>query len=285
MSAINLYLQSAMHDTVVQGTWGYLVNNNQWGACYTNSFAVADGDEITWDVYLEAGTYTLMFLTNQSIDRGIAEIRIDAALVATLDMYAAIPSWNFRMTQAGIVVAAAGFKTISLKINSKNGASTDYVMQFNCITLFPTVVPGIPMKSGRIHIYPLLYDSVISGTWAFSATNVYVDNAELHNNPTLDGDKVRYVMFMSKGTYTLKYLCSLSAANSAIVSFDIDGVLVASFDAYNAVNWYNRIFTQAGITVGASGYHTLDMYSNGNNPASGSYSVTSSGIDLVPTAY
>ena len=87
---------------------------------------MANGDEIHYSVYLAKGTYTFGMLYLKTNANGIIDIYIDADEVASFDSYSAGNVFNSWGTQANIVVAASGLKTINFKIDGKNGASSNY---------------------------------------------------------------------------------------------------------------------------------------------------------------
>lgn len=113
--------------TSVQGTWAVNFDANYYGAFrFDNGGSRAQNDEITYQVFLMAGTYTFSLYQRKSTDIGIATISIDGSSIGTIDGYAAAPAVNSKSDITGAVVASSGLKTISIKMATKNGSSTHY---------------------------------------------------------------------------------------------------------------------------------------------------------------
>lgn len=122
----HIVLMPADYDSIVQGTWVFI-----GGAAFVcgvlQNQTDADGDAFTLKAFLQAGTYTFMFLNSaQHTDRGIVDIDIDAVEVASFDFYSAVPITNARRTQTGIVVATTGLKTITVRVGGKNPLATHF---------------------------------------------------------------------------------------------------------------------------------------------------------------
>jgi len=126
------------YDSLTQGTWLFTADAARYlnYNCYNGENN--DGDQINWKTYLNAGTYTLKFLYSKSAASGIVDLYIDAAEVASFDAYNGITVKNLIGTQAGIVVAASGIKDIKLIIDGKNGASSNYYINFVLIGFYRT---------------------------------------------------------------------------------------------------------------------------------------------------
>ena len=116
-----------LYDSVGQGTWAWAPNEDDiFGGWVLNS-THADGDNISWStVYLEAGTYTLRVVYSKSSNSGICDFYIDAAEVASVDMYAASATYNQKDDTTGITIASSGNKTIKMEVDGKNGSSSDH---------------------------------------------------------------------------------------------------------------------------------------------------------------
>ena len=113
------------------------VANTNWST-YTASLSqvassVAQNDEISWDVDLDAGIYDLAVVHRQSNNAGIYTVRIGGKLVATtlggssdtIDGYAASTA-DLRSTITGIVIPTAGRYRINFKMATKNASSSNY---------------------------------------------------------------------------------------------------------------------------------------------------------------
>ncbi|GAI02703.1 unnamed protein product, partial [marine sediment metagenome] len=57
----------------------------------------ADGDNVSYAPYLEAGTYTLRIVLTTSDNLGICDVYIDAAEVASFDLYSSpTVGWRYQ---------------------------------------------------------------------------------------------------------------------------------------------------------------------------------------------
>lgn len=87
----------------------------------------SNGDNISYLVYLVAGTWTLRIYHHKDTDHGKLDVYIDAAkVVSALDTYASGASDNNVSTTTGIVIAASGLKTLKIEVNGKNDLSSAY---------------------------------------------------------------------------------------------------------------------------------------------------------------
>lgn len=99
----------------------------------------AQNAEIGWDVLMDAGTWTIGVLGTKDTDLGIYTALIDGVVVGVVgDGYAAARAYNNAMSLAGVVIAAAGRKRVSLKMATKNAASSNYFGQITQVTLVKT---------------------------------------------------------------------------------------------------------------------------------------------------
>jgi hypothetical protein len=115
--------------TAVQGTWTLTRYDDYiWGdLLLTNNVTRAQNDELTIKtIYLTAGTYTLNTYCKLGPDCGIGDFKLDGTSVGTQDFYAAGTTAGSIMQTTGINVAASGIKVLSMKLATKNGASTHY---------------------------------------------------------------------------------------------------------------------------------------------------------------
>ena len=126
------------YNTIGQGTWALnYYSQNIFGTGFFNT-TFADGDNLTFEVYLAAGTYTLRMIHAKQTNSCILDIDIDAAEVASFDTYADPISYNEIATQTAINVAAAGLKTITIRVDGKNASSSGYVIVVQAIAFWRT---------------------------------------------------------------------------------------------------------------------------------------------------
>lgn len=126
------------YNSIGQGTWGLFGDVNQLcsGVLYNSSNA--NGDNVSFNVYLAAGTYVLRILCFTSSYQGINDYDIDATEVASFDLYSLATAYNVLKTQTGIVIATSGLKTIKLRVHGKNGSSLGFYANFTTLALWRT---------------------------------------------------------------------------------------------------------------------------------------------------
>jgi hypothetical protein len=137
----HVFLYPPCYNTIGQGTWVWddRVNTeeNILGGFFSNTTS-ADADNFSWNVYLQEGTYTSVWYGVKNTMHGIMELKIDGAVVDTIDCYNGAVLYGQREAQTGITISTSGVKTVTCAVNGKNGASSDYYIQMSCIGLFRT---------------------------------------------------------------------------------------------------------------------------------------------------
>lgn len=93
--------------------------------------------EVTWDVWLDAGTYKFALVYRKDTDAGIYTVTLNAVSQGTIDAYNAAGSFNNYSELTGLTVAA-GLKELKLAILTKNASSTNYWAQVQSIALIRT---------------------------------------------------------------------------------------------------------------------------------------------------
>lgn len=126
------------------GTWTTSQQSGDFFAARRASSA--QNDAIGWDVWLDAGTWTLELYHSVGSSRGIYTPTIDGASLTslggsadTIDGYAvssgaAIPP----STITGIVLPAGGKKRLLITMATKNAASSGYLAVMNAVGLIRT---------------------------------------------------------------------------------------------------------------------------------------------------
>ncbi|KKL17910.1 hypothetical protein LCGC14_2480820 [marine sediment metagenome] len=125
------------YDSIGQGTWVVVMNTLQIYAGVFNNSSFADGDNISYKVFLAAGTYTLDVHTMRNTNMAIIDIDIAGVEVASYDAYGTV-LLNVKQKTTGIVIATAGIKDIKVRTDGKNGSSTAYNTHFSSISLWRT---------------------------------------------------------------------------------------------------------------------------------------------------
>lgn len=85
-------------------------------------------DELTYEVFLKAGTYKLQIYGVQSGDGGIITVYLDAASQGTLDQYNGGANYNHQ-GEVTLTPASDGFYTLKLAAETKNSSSSGYLMR------------------------------------------------------------------------------------------------------------------------------------------------------------
>lgn len=96
-----------------------------WG--FLNASTGVVNDYIEWDVWMPAGTWTLLYYYLTGAGYGIATVSLDGTtLGATIDGYTSSSVRNNVATRTGIVVGTAGVKVLKVLMASKNASSSAY---------------------------------------------------------------------------------------------------------------------------------------------------------------
>ena len=132
------YIMPENYNSIGQGTWAYGVDDALYlNGRFTNT-SETNGDNISYKVYLAAGTYTLRFHCLKGNSHGIVDIDIDGVEKASFDLYNAANIINQVISATGIVVAVGGLKTVRLRMDGKNGASSSYRMYLMAFSFWRT---------------------------------------------------------------------------------------------------------------------------------------------------
>jgi len=131
---------SIMGETAVgAGTWSYAHDvSASEGGNLSNAGSHADGDNISFEAYMEVGTYTLQLIVVTAASYGILDVDVDAAEVGSHDCYSAGTVYNVDMKTTSIAMGTAGLKTIRLRVDGKHGSSSDHYVSISSIRLYRT---------------------------------------------------------------------------------------------------------------------------------------------------
>lgn len=113
------------YDSIVSGTFNESINASWWGNF--RFYSTAQNAEISYKVYLKAGTYTCWVLTGDDTDKGIISIYIDTVDKGDIDCYGS-SDLNVSKSLASISVGTDGIHTVNFKCESKHASSSGYVM-------------------------------------------------------------------------------------------------------------------------------------------------------------
>jgi hypothetical protein len=96
----------------------------------------AQNEAISWEVLLDAGTYTLTLLHHRHTTRGIYTVTMDGgASLGTIDGYNAGGGLATVSVITGIVVSVAGLHTMTFTMATKNASSSNYFATIHAFTM------------------------------------------------------------------------------------------------------------------------------------------------------
>lgn len=136
----HIFIVPFAYVSIGQGTWVWWadVASAFYGSGFWYNSTHADGDEISYKVYLAKGTYTLGVMGITDVDCGIIDIYIDAAEEASFDLYSDPQIPNVWFTQAGITVGTSGLLTLKVLVDGKHASSNNHFCKINAIILWRT---------------------------------------------------------------------------------------------------------------------------------------------------
>jgi hypothetical protein len=126
------------NSAVTQGTWLIGLDPNEICNCYFYNNTPAQNDQADYKVYLAAGTYFFVIVGYGDTHNAILTLLVDGVSVGTVDQYWAVPINNHIQGIDGIVIAAAGLKTISIKAATRNPSSDNWYLTASTMVLFRT---------------------------------------------------------------------------------------------------------------------------------------------------
>ena len=98
----------------------------------------ADGEYITYKIWLDAGTYTFLLCHIKGGNGGLCDIYIDAVEIGSADQYNAATTYNQSYRVDGIVIATSGIKVVKFLIDGKNASSSGYKAWISYFSLWRT---------------------------------------------------------------------------------------------------------------------------------------------------
>ena len=107
----------------------YSSNKFELAGYYENNGSHADGDSYHWSTYLAKGKYRFFITYEKGPDRGIMEFTVNSIVEGTTDFYDAIPKYG---SCSGVfILQNFGLVELEIRVNSKNAASSDYLVGFS----------------------------------------------------------------------------------------------------------------------------------------------------------
>lgn len=121
-----------MYDSIIQGTWTFTADANQvfLEGIWNNITGAGQNDELEYKIYLDIGIYVFGLLGAKATNGGIITVSIDGVSVGTIDQYNGSSVYDQLLTITGITLSTKGLKTVSLKMATKNGSSSDYIGRY-----------------------------------------------------------------------------------------------------------------------------------------------------------
>lgn len=86
----------------------------------------AQNDEISFDVVLAAGTWTVELLHFKVPSGGIFSLYLGATSLGTIDNYAAVNTPSTLNSISGVIIPLAALYRLTLRMETKNVSSTNY---------------------------------------------------------------------------------------------------------------------------------------------------------------
>jgi len=134
----HITIEPQNYSVVGQGTWATTVETGRLSNNSLENTSTNNGDNLSYAVYLAAGTYTLRLIGITSNNRGITDIYVDAAEVGSDDWYSAGEVKNLVKDTTNIVIATAGLKALKFILDGRNGSAIDYIFTISMISLWRT---------------------------------------------------------------------------------------------------------------------------------------------------
>ena len=118
--------------------WNTIVQDGSYLHAGIKQSSAAQNDEITWDVVLGAGTWSVELFYHAVPNAGIFSIQFDSVEKGTIDGYNSVSTPNTRSSVTGIVVPLTKKIEFKLKMATKNPSSSNYVAGLNDVRLIRT---------------------------------------------------------------------------------------------------------------------------------------------------
>jgi len=126
------------YDSIGQGTWAFTSHAGLFFGGSIANTSSTDGDNLSYKVYLDVGTYALLLFTRTHPGGPIVDFDIDAVEVASFDDYSNPGVNNVIFTQTGIIISTPGLKTLKARVDGKNASSSAYLLYLTYMALWRT---------------------------------------------------------------------------------------------------------------------------------------------------
>jgi len=115
--------------------WNALINSADYVYATEKASSGAQNDEISWDVVLGAGTWSIELIHRQYVNRGIYSIQLGSVEKGTIDGYLATVGANIISSVDGIIIPTTGKKELKIKMATKNPSATNYLGSIHSVAL------------------------------------------------------------------------------------------------------------------------------------------------------
>lgn len=263
------------------------ISHVNWDTVFDSSSAIMNGwklssgaqnAEISFDVFLAAGTWDVELLYVKDPASGIFSIQFDSVEKGTVDSYAAATAYNNRSTVSGITVTTSAKVRLTLKMATKNASSSSYYGRIQHIQLRRTDV------GDAITIYAVDPDTNMPwlediNTFMTPISHVNWNTNTVSNSAIRNGwressgaqnDEMSFDLILTAGTWDVELLYIKDSSNG-IFSVQFDGIEKGTIDSYAAAVSYNNRTTVSGIATVTSGKMRLTLKMATKNVSSTSY--------------
>ncbi len=134
---MNFTIMPFFQHKVIQGNWNIGIASYQAMNYYYQNGGV-DGDELNYEIFLAAGTYTFRFMGMEHDTRGIFDLTIDGIVKGSIDTYNSSFGENYIASITGATVATSGVADVNVKINGKNASSSGYYLSITSFAMWRT---------------------------------------------------------------------------------------------------------------------------------------------------
>lgn len=235
---------------------------------------VAQNDEITWDIWLDTGTwkYAQVYATANSF--GIYSVQLDTVQQGTIDGYSSSTVLNVYTEVTGISVTTAGLKNFKLKMTAKNGSSSNYfaVLQ-SCAWIRTSGTASTPAGSDTpgytFHHLPWMGNKSNTAWATRTQASTELGGGRLDTDSTAQNNLITDDVWIDTGTYKVAFVHGKQSDQGIYNITGVNGT--QTIDGYAAGASSNNYTEVTGITVAAAGTKTIQVQMATKNGSSSAY--------------
>lgn len=269
------------------GTW---VRNNTSAMLGMGEFyqsPIAQNNEVSWNIWLDAGTYKYCHVFYKDSGQGIHHVRLDDVDVGTIDAYAAASSNNNYAEVTGITVATAGVKKFSIKAATKNASSSNYQTDFSSCAWIKTAGAHSSGSGGDTPGTTWIYLPWM-GSKANTNWNTRLQNSALFGGGRLESSgaqnaEISWDIWLEAGTYKYAQIAT-HGTSVGIHHIQLDGSDVGTIDGYAGANSNNNYAEVTGIVIATAGVKTFKLKMATKNASSSNYEAYINSVAWLKTA-